>query len=558
MRFNFRSLVLISGVVSALTGCGNTDLKVTNPNNGNITQALARPTDVENLLSGGFNGVVNSTTGGANDAVNNSLQVMALENYSGLANFNMGPRAGLPRNPILNVANNSGSVSVANDYFGLSRLTRSTTLAMERAAQPGFTFGTAAQDIRNRAYGRFVLGITLGNLAMAYDSAAIVRPGAVPVPPLVAYDSVGRAALLLLDSALIDASNPASTTSYPLPPTWLNTAVPTSVTQADFVRIIRSYRARIRAEIARTPTERAAANWALILADATNGITADMTINMNPATGWTQAWVIQHYVGTNWHVMSPFIIGMADSTGAQYEAWLNQPLLGRTPFLIRTLDKRFPVGITRAQQNAASNGGTAGSVPLGGVYFRNRVSADDGAAADGTWGFSFYDHVRFQGFQNAARIGTFPHMTVAEMNGLVAEASIRLGDFATAAQRIDLTRVSRGGLPSLVTANITSLTQEVPGGSACVPRIPVRTGTTFTTRCGNILEAMKWEKRMEMAFINYGAWYFDSRGWGDLAEGTPAYFPVPWQEQDTRLGKYTSPGGVGQVGGAARGTYGFP
>lgn len=557
MRLSIRSFLLLLGSVSVLTACSQ-DLAVTNPNNADITRALARPGDIENLLAGGFNQVVQNTTGGATDALQSSFQVMGLENYTGLANFNMGPRAGLPRTPILNFANNPGSASVANDFNGLSRLSRSTTLALERLAAPGFTFGSPGQDMRARAYGRFVLGLTLGNLSLSYDSAAVVVPGGDAVPPLVAYDSVHRAAIKLLDDALADAANPiaAGTGGFPLPITWMNLSTG-AVSAAQFQQIIRSYRARLRAEVARTPAERTAVNWALVLADAQAGITADLQIVMNATTGWTQAWVLNHYIGTNWHVMSPFIIGMADTTSA-YASWLNEPLLNRTPFLIRTPDKRFPAGDTRAAQNTASGGGAAGSVPPAGLYFRNRVSANDGGASDGTWGFSFYDHARFQTFQNNNRIGNYPHMTVAEMNGLIAEAAIRTGDFALAATAIDRTRVSRGVLPPLVGAGLTSLTQEVPGGAACVPRIPVRTGTTYTTRCGNIFEAMKWEKRMEMAFINYGAWYFDMRGWGDLPEGTPIHFPVPWQEQNVRIGLPSNVGGVGQPGGSARGTYGFP
>jgi hypothetical protein len=556
MRLLPRS-VLLAGVATLSLAACSTDLAVTNPNNADITRALARPSDVENLLQGGFNQVVQNTTGGANDNINNSLQVMALENYTGLANFNMGPRAGLPRTPILNFPNNPGSASVSRDFNGLSRLARSTTIALERLAAPGFTLGSAAQDLRARAYGRFVLGLALGNLALVYDSAAVVVPGGEAVPALVQYDSVMRAAIAQFDAALADASNPAAsaTGGFPLPASWMNFTVG-NVSADLFQRIIRSYRARFRAEVARTPAERGAANWTQIIADAQNGIQADLQIAMNATTGWTQAWVIQHYTGTNWHVMTPFIIGMADSTGSQYQTWLNSQLLNRQPFLIRTADNRFPSGNTREAQQASSNGGTAAAVPSAGVYFRNRVNANDGAAADGTWGFSWYDHARFQAFQNAARIGNFPHMVMPEMWGLIAEGAIRAGNFALAAEMINNTRVSRGGLPSV--AGITSLDTPVPGGAACVPRIPVNNGGTYTTRCGNILEAMKWEKRMEMAFISYGAWYFDMRGWGDLPEGTPIHFPVPWEERQVRVQEATNMGGVGQPGGGARGTYGFP
>lgn len=555
MQLHFRSVLLVGVATLSLAAC-TTDLEVTNPNNADITRALARPSDVENLLAGGFNQVVNNTTGGSNDNLNNSFQVMAHENYTGLANFNMGPRAGLPRTPILNFPNNPGSASVSNDWNGLSRLARSTTIALERLGTTGFTLGTPAQDIRARSYGRFVLGLALGNLALSYDSASVVVPGGEAVPALVRYDSVMRAAIKLLDDALVDATNPVSAGAggFPLPATWLNLATG-SVTADQFQRIIRSYRARFRANVARTPAERGAVNWGLVIADAQAGITGDLNIAMNPAAGWTHAWVVQHYAGTNWHVMTPMIIGMADSTGADYQAWLNQPLLSRTPFLIRTVDRRFPSGNDRAAQQTSSNGGAQGAVLPAGVYFRNRQSANDGAAADGTWGFSWYDHGRYQAFQNAARIGTYPHMVMPEMWALIAEGAIRSNNFALAAEMINNTRVSRGGLPSV--AGITDLNTPVPGGNACVPRIPVATGGNFTTRCGNILEAMKWEKRIETAYIQYGAWYFDMRGWGDLPEGTPIHFPIPWQERDVRVQPYTNMGGVGQPGGSLRGTYGF-
>ncbi|HYW31341.1 MAG TPA: hypothetical protein VE869_07525 [Gemmatimonas sp.] len=557
MRHHSRNILLLGAAALALAAC-DSELDVVNPNNADITRALGTPTDVEKLLSGGFNQVVQNTTGGGAENLNSNFQVMSLENASGLANFNMGPRGSLPRVPVLNTPNNPGSVSVTRDFSGLSRLTRATTLGLERLATTGFTLGSAARDLRARSYGRFVLGLALGNLALSYDSSSVVLPGADAVPPLVAYDSVMRAAIATLDLALADATNPtaATTGGFPLPADWMNLSSG-AVSADQFARIIRSYRARFRAEVGRTPAERGAANWTQIIADAQAGIQSDLNIVMNATTGWTHSWVANHYTSTNWHVAPMWIIGMADSTGADYASWLNQPLGDRLPFLIRSADKRFPAGLTRAAQNTASNGGGPNAVPFAGVYFRNRLAGNDGSSNDPGWLSSNYDHVRLQAFQNASRIGDVAHMVMPEMWGLIAEGAIRAGNFTLAADMIDRSRVSRGGLPAL-TGVITSATQPVPGGSACVPRVPSNAGGTYTTACGNIFEAMKWEKRMEMAYLSYGAWYFDSRGWGDLPQGTPLYFPVPWQERDVRQSPYTNSGGVGQVGGAARGTYGFP
>jgi hypothetical protein len=268
----------------------------------------------------------------------------------------------------------------------------------------------------------------------------------------------------------------------------------------------------------------------------------------NPNTGYDYTWLATgtHFRDTNWHQMTPYIIGMADSSGA-YDSWLAVRRGDRVPFTIKTADLRFPAGDTRTAQNNVGQG-----APTGRRYFRNRAPGLDQAATG--WQNSEYDHYRWRAFADASRIGPVPIFTVAENDLLAAEGYLRTGQIAKAATLIDKTRTT-AGLPAL-SGVITSLTQQVPGGRACVPRVPV--GPTFTTtQCGTILEALKWEKRMETAFTVYGAWYFDSRGWGDLPEGTPLSWPVPYQELDARLLPIYTLGGVGGKEAAGVSTYGF-
>jgi len=90
-----------------------------------------------------------------------------------------------------------------------------------------------------------------------------------------------------------------------------------------------------------------------------------------------------------------------------------------------------------------------------------------------------------------------------------------------------------------------------------VPKVPV--GPSFTTiACGNMLEAMKWEKRIETAYTHYMAWFLDMRGWGDLPEGTPYDWAAPYQDLQARQ---RTGSGIYSVGGtyhvAAKGTYGW-
>jgi hypothetical protein len=149
---------------------------------------------------------------------------------------------------------------------------------------------------------------------------------------------------------------------------------------------------------------------------------------------------------------------------------------------------------------------------------------------------------------------TWPEFLKAENDLLAAEALYRLGRFAEAAARVDLSRTAKGGLPALVAAGITNGTARLTG-AACVPRVPAPPAYT-SSQCGDLLEALKWEKRVELAFNFYHGWFFDSRGWGDLVFNTPLEWPVPNQELDARQKTFYNLGGGGPSS-AAKGTYGF-
>jgi hypothetical protein len=77
------------------------------------------------------------------------------------------------------------------------------------------------------------------------------------------------------------------------------------------------------------------------------------------------------------------------------------------------------------------------------------------------------------------------------------------------------------------------------------------------------MEAMKWEKRIETAFVHFASWFIDSRGWGDLAENTPLFWAVPYQDLQARGYSTADLYGTGNGPGnapnsfAAKGTYGW-
>jgi hypothetical protein len=279
-------------------------------------------------------------------------------------------------------------------------------------------------------------------------------------------------------------------------------------------------------------------------------------------------------------------------------------------FFMTTADQRFPQGATRAAQ-----GGQGATVAAPGDfaltqcsganqtckrYFVNRASTDPPASP--SWGASQYDHARFYSWRTAGSAGTgnngpFPFFTVAELNMLEAEGQIRKGNFSAAAALIDKTRATcgvgsvpagctlravgngesqtwapvgggpnvtapaGGGLPPL-TGVVLDGTTPVPSAGGCVPLVPQNASSAGggTVSCGNMFEAMKWEKRIETAYTHFGAWFFDSRGWGDLPVATPVHWAPPYEELQTRFrigAQLYSVGGANPTGGAAVSGYGW-
>jgi hypothetical protein len=538
----------VLGTSVFVAGCN--DLKVTNPNQPDVAHVFGSPRDVETIVSRLFQQMYNGQLGSADDIFSQTI-TMSFESSSQLGNFGMGTRGSIPRSPIDNSIGNTVNVGNFRDFDFLSRNARGAAnalIALNGFAAAGNTIGSPARDARAKAFAFFTLGYALGNLALFYDSAAIIT-AAVPsdvIPGLSKSSDVMDVALQSLDSAIAITNSAAATTGtngFPIPVDWLSQTTATS--QANFIRLLRSYKAKFRAGLARTPAARATEDWTSIIADATNGITADFVIQVNATTGWSGAVVNQLATSTGWSQMTPFIVGMAD-TSLAYDAWLQQALLSRTPFLIQTPDKRFPAGADRATQTAVTgvsrNGPPANSI----LYFRNRPPGEDTPADP--WGTSWYDNWRNWGIRANGQNGPYVLFAVVENDMLAAEGYIRAGNFAAAIPLINKSRV-RAGLAALTVIN--SLTDQVPGGTACVPRVP-QPPNYNTTACGNIMEAMKWEKRTETDMIGYGQWFIDSRGWGDLVVGTALEWPVPYQELFARIKpSYTT------TAVAAKGTYGF-
>lgn len=552
MRLNFLTRVLpVAGLAAATLVAGCTDpLQVDNKNNPDVSRAYASLLGVETVVSKLVQQIHQGLYGTTTNLLPGAM-TMSFESASQLGNFCMGTRSAIPRSAIDNGRGNTCEGENFRTYDVSTRNGRSAVNALNAlldAKKAGKSIGTAARDTKARSVAYFSLALALGETSLFYDSAAVMLPGlqAGEVPPLASYKDVNKAAIQMLDSALAEANSAGATNGtdgWPIPEAWIPTPGGAGTSLATWKQLIRSFRARFRAEVARTPADRAAADWDAIIADATNGLTADYNVQMTASNGWSNSWYSQAAVSAGWHEMPLMIIGMADTTRA-YDAWLATQVSQRDVFLIRTPDKRFPSGDTRAAQQAVT--GSSRVPPANSkLYIRNRPTGEDTPGYP--WGTSYYDFFRYWGYRANGSNGPNNIFSVAETDMLAAEGYLRKNNFAAATALIDKYRTA-AGLPA--TAGITSLTQPVPGGNACVPRVPTSAGNA--TQCGNVFEAMKWEKRMETAWNGYAQWYLDSRGWGDLWSGTPLDWPVPYQEMDARAKPFYN-----STTAAAKGTYGW-
>jgi len=143
-------------------------------------------------------------------------------------------------------------------------------------------------------------------------------------------------------------------------------------------------------------------------------------------------------------------------------------------------------------------------------------------------------------------------MRPEEMDLLKAEALIRTGNIPAAVALINKSRVNHGGLPALPTAMTTST--PIPGappgvtGPACVPR-----SYRDPKQCGTIMDALLWERRLELGDIETDVIWEDWRRFGMLRPGNMISLPIHSRELFALQLPYytfggTLPGSVGVSG----------
>lgn len=502
-----KSTVLGALLLFGAAGCA--DLDVTNPNDPDRELALASASDVEALISGGFSTWFFTTYD--NDLL--ALSTMSFQTSAPWNNFGMVPLSALPRNNLVNDPAdqyyNLISLPWTNNYRALAAVADGLRSIDDASTGVAEDLG-AERTLRARAFGRFVQGLAHANLAVLYDQGFVIDEtteltdaAGNPIPQeAVPYTSLMNAAI----DYFAEAISLSQSDAFTVPADWMSV----EVSSGQLARIAHSMRAAYRASLPRTPEERSVVDWEAVLADIDAGVTEDWIMDQAYPQWWNSFTGYAAY--PRWHQLAYPILGMADQSG-NFQTWLatpipdRHPILGGENMLIVTPDERYPQGSTVDEQK--ENPGSRWGIP-------RWLASQWSQPARGTWRWSWY--YNFEYFDYAVGSDeTKPAVAMEEMTLLAAEANYWLGDRATAADLVNVSRVGVGGL---------NPTDAVGTNTSCVPRLP-------SGQCGDLLEMIKWEKRNETwldGIVMNNSWYFDARRWGDHYKGTALQFPIPARE----------------------------
>jgi hypothetical protein len=520
-RFLTRGLVAGAAVLS-LGACDFvTDLDTENLNDPDLARVLTSPTDVESMIASSW--VPFWTYNQGTTSFNIAASVHGHELTTTVGNFGAWELSLEPRTWQYNnhpaYANRwmnqepwyflYGAITSAND--GLRLIDGGMRMREGEGA-------TAVDNTpRARAFAKFTQGILYGQLAKIFDQGPVVtekddisdRNTLVFRP----YPEMQAQAI----ASLKEAAAIASANSFTIPDTWIRGI---EISNTELARIAHSYIARALAYTPRTPAERAAVNWNEVLTHIDQGITQDFA--PIAAAGQLHA-LYRAYTQHAWFWVDYRVIGPGDVSG-RYQEWINAPPQDRTRFIVESPDRRI------AGANRTTNAGT---------HFAYNAAQGVLNPDRGLYNWSFYRVVIRPNTPSLAlyQHGPQPLTSTVEMDLLRAEALLRTNRPAEAATLINKTRVANGQLPP-VTA------QGVPAGADCVPR-------KNNGACGDLMDALMYEKNIELLGIVGGRAWWDRRGWGTLASGSLTQLPVAGRELETLLmPQYTFGGNPGEAGSA--------
>ena len=301
---NLRAVVATTALF-AMGACS--ELEVVNPNEPERDRALASAADVESLISGQFRSYwsLSQGNGDTNGSAASALDAFAGAIVSSSANNSTQYAGDLPPAAMPNVKGDRWARGFRDPWLVQNR----ALAAIRSGLQAKDELGLVIEDpARLDAFAKLMQGLFHGQIALLYDRGFVIDETVddVAALTLLPYDQVMTAAR----GYLAEARTIAGANSFNTPQGWLG---PASYTSDDLVELAHSYEARFMAQIARTPAERAAVNWAEVITHVNSGVTEDFGVELDGPGGiWGSSYKGQS--GTGMSVGLTFL-GPADQSG---------------------------------------------------------------------------------------------------------------------------------------------------------------------------------------------------------------------------------------------------
>lgn len=525
MRRITRSALALA-LTATLSGC--LDLDVVNENLPDRRRALSNPADVENIL--GLS-TWRRWYQPMHSLANVALPFPAISGE--MANSQLAMGVHWSQDPPIAYQNDELASQVWMPRHGYDQWSQCVSNANDALAQinegmrltTGDDGGEGGADNTDRAYswGKMWQGICIGYLANFLDRFPIATEDSVlPVrwEELAEWERRNMAEpnatrnMAIGIQAIKDAIIHMETgDQWLLPDTW----VPGQrYNNQQIIQLAHTMIARLLIYHARTPAEREAVNWNDVLFHTERGLTYDWGPILQDGQ-ITDPSYLARLTPINFQTTNPGtaqfrasyrLIGPADQSGG-YQTWIaTQPRDEATRFTIVTPDRRI-TGPTPTQN---------------GSYFQYTTNTTGFVSARGQQHWSFYRWWRRFNEQGANHLTGHYALATGDENRLYrAEALLRTGQLQQAATLINVTRTR----PQTVgtTTYPVNLPPVTPAGvpevnGQCVPR-------RANGQCGDIWDALMYERDIELVGIEPTRSWMDRRGFGQLRNGVWLELPIP-------------------------------
>ncbi len=487
------TLCLAAGLLFYAAGCA--DLAVNNLNDPDTERVLADPSDIQTLPAGAM-----VTWFQASNTIFHpwfALLTAGDQFTASWGNWGMQAVSSLPRVAYTNTLTSTERAVAEDPWYQFYSAVATANDVLLRV-EAGAVIEDEATTQMVKASSHLVTGLSHGYIALLFDQGYVLSPevqqqvtgGELEATevPFAPHPEVMAFAINQLDLAIQAADAAASLEpGITMPETYINGY---TIDMNQLKQMASSFAARFLTYQARTPAENEQTDWGRVLAYAQNGF--DFTFApMGDGSVWF-SYVQMYGSRSTWVRLDQRVVHMIDPS--QPVPYPNNT--SQIPPADSTLDARLTTYFDYIP--------TVGFDPARGYYH-----------------FGHYLRTRSDmWFGNL--LEPMPIFTVSEINLMKAEALLRSG--GSKQQAADLINISRVGAGEKEPVTASMSTQE-------------------------LLDAMYYERFLEIDYFGIGQGFFDRRRFGTLVEGTFRQLPVPAAELSLRGAEfYTFDGDAGGGG----------